>query len=410
MIKSKKFTASKRGTSKFIPAAFGLLTILLVHYSPPARAGWSVNVGASGQGTVTVKVSNTCETKAIKTPFMYYPSATINQQSNNLVFATNGVLPACASSQTYVQVQATNNYKTSIQSQTGPGDQNDNDDLLQFIIPKSACASGNVEVIPLLITNNSVTFRYIAKLSDEGSAVLLRVVDSQTGQQRYVVLLTGPFDNTTNDCEGTFTVIGDTNKLVLLVDGNSSTLPFNITCPGDMVLGCNAAALTTYDPPAVATGDTGPFTVTYNPLPSQLVFGVTNLVTATATDTNGCSVSCQFKVYRQPISFDGFYSPISGADATGGSCQTALRTFKLGNVVPVKFQMSCGGQPVTSGVPIILIQDCTGGISYQGPFQLVNDEWHFNIDSTIIGAAGKYTITAVLPDGSQHSVVLQFKR
>ena len=413
-------------TSKTIQAAVGLLTILLVSYSPSARAGWSVSVGKNGIGTVQVKVSNACGSTVIKTPYVQDPSATINQQSNffifttnffiittNIfVFTTNRPLPACASPETYVQVRASSNYVTSIQSKTGNGDTNDSDEVLQFVIPRSACASGDVEVIPILITSTSVTFHYIAKLSDEGSAVLLRVVDSETGQQRYVVLLTGPSDNTANPCDGTFTVTGDPEKLNLLVDGNTSTLPFSIACPGDMVIGCGAAPPATYNPPAVATGDTGPFTVTYDRLPNQLAFGVTNTVTATARDTNGCTVKCQFKVYRQAMSFYGFDAPISGADATGGSCDAPLRIFKLGNVVPVKFAVTCGGVPVTSGVPpSIKIQNCSSNaVPYVGLFELFNNEWHFNIDSTVIGTAGKYTLTAMLPDGSQHSAVIQYKR
>ena len=302
--------------SKILTAALGLLTVLLVHYSQPARAGWTVSVGKNGIGTVQVKVSNACGTTVLKTPSVQDPSATINQQSNTFVFATNALLPLCASLETYVQVRASSNYVTSIQSKTGPGDTNDSDEVLQFVIPRSACASGDVEVIPILITSTSVTFHYIAKLSDEGSAVLLRVVDSETGQQRYVVLLTGPSDNTANPCDGTFTVTGDPEKLNLLVDGNTSTLPFSIACPGDMVIGCGAAPPATYDPPAVATGDTRPFTVTYDRLPNQLAFGVTNTVTATARDTNGCTVKCQFKVYRQAMSFYGAaclaYLPFAG--------------------------------------------------------------------------------------------------
>ena len=76
--------------------------------------------------------------------------------------------------------------------------------------------------------------------------------------------------------------------------------------------------------------------------------------------------------------------------------------------------MSCGGLPVTSGTPTITIQKCTGGFTFQGPFQFVNNEWHFNIDSTVIGTganfAGNYTITATLPDGTQHTTVIQYKK
>jgi len=306
-------------TSKIIPAAVGLLTILLANYSPSARAGWSVSVGLTGSGTVKLKVSNACGSNVLTTPFMLFPSAAFNRQSNTFVFLTNAPAPACSTNGTYVQVRASTNYVTSIQSATGAGDTNDSDEVLQFVIPRSACASGDVDVVPINITANAVTFHYTAKLSDEGSAALFRIVDSVTGQQRYVVLIVGPYDNTTNSCEGTFTVIGDPARLNLLVDGNTSTLPFDIACPGDIVLPCDAPPLTTYDPPAVPHGVTGPFTVTYVPAPSELVFGVTNTVIATARDTNGCTVKCQFNVYRQPISFDGFYSPIGGADGTGGN-------------------------------------------------------------------------------------------
>jgi hypothetical protein len=400
--------------SKVIPPTMALLTILLVNYSPPARAGWSVNVGLNGSGTVQVKVSNACGTNTIVTPYMAFPSAAINQQSNKIHFSTNGLLPACASSQTYVQVQATNNYKTTIKSFTGPGDANDNDDLLQFVIPRSACASGDVDVIPVMVTNNAVTFHYIARLSDEGTAILLRVVDAVTGHERYVVLVTGPYDNTGQPCEGTFTVFGDPSKLNLLVDGNTSTLPFSIACPGDIIVPCGSAPLTTYNPPAVPSGPTGPFTVTYNPTPDQLVLGVTNVVTATATDTNGCTVSCQFNVFVQPINFNGFYPPVGGADATGGSCQAPIALAKLGSMIPVKFDLACNGLPLTGGSPTITIQSCTGNFVYNGPFTLVNTVWHFNIDSSIIGTApsfaGVYKVTANLPDGSHHSAYIQFKK
>ena len=401
-------------TSKIIPAAVGLLTILLANYSPSARAGWSVSVGLTGSGTVKLKVSNACGSNVLTTPFMLFPSAAFNRQSNTFVFLTNAPAPACSTNGTYVQVRASTNYVTSIQSATGAGDTNDSDEVLQFVIPRSACASGDVDVVPINITSNAVTFHYTAKLSDEGSAALFRIVDSVTGQQRYVVLIVGPYDNTTNSCEGTFTVIGDPARLNLLVDGNTSTLPFDIACPGDIVLPCDAPPLTTYDPPAVPHGVTGPFTVTYVPAPSELVFGVTNTVIATARDTNGCTVKCQFNVYRQPISFDGFYSPIGGADGTGGSCDAPLRIFKLGSNVAVKFDLACNGLPVTSGTPIMTILGCSNNFFFQGPFQLVNNQWHFNIDSTVIGTggnfAGVYRVTANLPDGSQHSAYIQYKR
>ena len=413
----------EKSISRFTRIGCAVVVGLVFSYCQLARGGWSVSVGAtSGKGTVTVKVTSRTSTSTnvttVTTPaFTLNPSAAINKQSN-FVFTATGLLPLNADPRTYVQVRASSNWVTSIQSTNFSNDIGDseNTDLLQYIIPRSACAGSSVEILPIQVSANSITFQYKATLSDEGSAVLLRIIDTVTGQQKYVVLLVGPYDNTgPNNCEGTITVNGNLNQLNMLLDGTTSTLPFSITCPGDMVLDCSAS---TYDPPAVATGDTGPFTVTYDPPANQLVPGVTTNVTATARDINGCTVSCQFRAYRQPINFDGFFSPIGGADATGGSCPpgTPLRTFKLGNVVPVKFKMSCNGVPVTSGTPTITIQNCPGtrAFNYLGPFQLVNDEWHFNIDSTVIGTgapfAGNYTITATLPDGSQHFTVLNFKK
>ncbi len=401
---------------RFTRTACAIVFGMVVSYCQLVRGGYSVNVSATtGQGTVTVKViSATGVTNTAKTAFMKFPNAAINQQTN-LTFSVTNALPSGSDPRTYVQVQAFTNFITSAQSTNYSGDFADasNTDLLQFIIPKSACASSAVDVVPIQVGADFITFQYKAKLSDEGSAVLLQVVDTGTGQQKYVVLLVGPYDNTApGNCEGTITVHGNLDQLNLLLDGTTGTLPFSITCPGDQVLACGAALPASYDPPAVATGDTGPFTITYNPAPSDLVLGVTNIVTATATDKNGCTVSCQFKVYRQAIDFQGFDAPIN-PDATlgNGTCQAPLRTYRLGNVVPVKFAMSCNGVPVVGGTPPqIRITNCNGTPTYSGTFTFFNNEWHFNIDSSIIGAAGKYTITAVLPDGSEHSVVLQYKR
>ena len=114
-----------KGTSKNILAAVGLLAILLANYSPSAQAGWSVSVDLAGRGTVKLKVSNACGSNVLTTPFMLFPSATYNRQSNAFVFTTNAPAPACSTNGTYVQVRASTNYNTSIQSKTGAGDTND---------------------------------------------------------------------------------------------------------------------------------------------------------------------------------------------------------------------------------------------------------------------------------------------
>jgi len=404
---------------------------MVVSYWQVARAGYSVNVSATtGKGTVTATVtSHTADSVTglkpritFTTPFMVNPSVAINQQSNSfpsgslhsdILFAPANslALPAGSDARTYVQVRATSNYWASVQSTNLAGDLGDSDDLIGFIIPRSACASSDVEIVPIQTTANSIKFQFKAKLSDEGSAVLLRVVEtnSTTGLpiQKYVVLVVGPYDNTApGNCEGTVTVTGDLENMALLLDGHTSTLPFNISCPADQVLSCSAPLPATYDPPAVASGDTGPYTITYDKLPADLAIG-NNVVTATARDANGCTVSCQFNVNRQGITFNGFFSPIGSAD--GPACQ-AVRSYRLGSNVALKFKMTCNGQEVLSGTPVITIERCGGNVVFHGPFQHVNDEWHFNIDSSVVTTAGTYTFIATLPDGSQHSTVIQFTK
>ena len=71
---------------------------MVISYCQLARAGWSVKVNAStGKGTLTVKVTSrntVTNTTSVTSLFLTSPSATINQQSNNLFFSAKGALPA----------------------------------------------------------------------------------------------------------------------------------------------------------------------------------------------------------------------------------------------------------------------------------------------------------------------------
>ncbi len=51
-----------------------------------------------------------------------------------------------------------------------------------------------------------------------------------------------------------------------------------------------------------------------------------------------------------PVLFSGFKSPIGGADATGGNFANPLRTFKFKSTIPVKFDLTQGGVPASSGI------------------------------------------------------------
>jgi hypothetical protein len=124
------------------------------------------------------------------------------------------------------------------------------------------------------------------------------------------------------------------------------------------------------------------------------------------------------------LGFNGFLSPVGGADATGGSFSSPLRTFKLNSTIPLKFTISCSGTPVTTGThtlqaikwsdsttagtPIDATPTDAGTIGNQ--FRLTDSQWHFNLDTKATGmSTGKWQLIVTLSDGSQHSAWIQLK-
>jgi hypothetical protein len=125
-----------------------------------------------------------------------------------------------------------------------------------------------------------------------------------------------------------------------------------------------------------------------------------------------------------PIQFTGFLSPIGGADQTGGSASSPLRTFKLGSTIPVKFTAIRGGNAVTTGIQKLQVQlfsssttsapaiDATpqGAATTGNEFRYANGQWQFNLDTKATSMSrGVWKITATLSDESQHSTWVQLK-
>jgi hypothetical protein len=125
-----------------------------------------------------------------------------------------------------------------------------------------------------------------------------------------------------------------------------------------------------------------------------------------------------------PIRFTGFLAPLGGADATGGSFTSPLRTFKAGSTIPVKFSATLGGAPLTTGVHLlraIKYSDATTGgtpidatpqdaATTGNQFRLSDQNWQFNLDTKSTGITkGTWQLTATLSDGSQHVVWVQMK-
>jgi hypothetical protein len=181
-------------------------------------------------------------------------------------------------------------------------------------------------------------------------------------------------------------------------------------------------------PAPSASDNCSSVTVTCNP-PSGSVFpaGPTT-VHCTARDDSGNEAFCTFTVTvdtaASTFQFTGFLSPVGGADATGGSFASPLRTFKLKSTIPVKFKATCDGSPVLTGIHTLQAIKYSNQTTSDTPidatpteaattgnqFRLTGDEWHFNLDTKATGmSAGIWLLRATLSDASQHSAWIQIK-
>jgi hypothetical protein len=139
------------------------------------------------------------------------------------------------------------------------------------------------------------------------------------------------------------------------------------------------------------------------------------------TDGIAVSVPC-------PISFNGFLPPIGGADATGGSCASAIRGFRQCSTIPVIMTLqTCDGLPITTGDQTISVARCSSQVGTEvaldatpkdratksNLFKLTSaakGQWQFNLSIRNAGMSrGRWQIIATLSDGSVHSAYVDIK-
>jgi len=211
---------------------------------------------------------------------------------------------------------------------------------------------------------------------------------------------------------------------VVVVDNEPPT----VSCPANVTVGCSVNALEPISYPAPTASDNcSGGTVICNP-PSGSLFPIgTSNVTCTATDAAGNSASCTFSVTRGALGFTGFLPPIGGADGAGGSFADPLRAFKLGSTIPVKFRLTCGGTPITTGIHTLQATKYSSSTSSDtaidatptdaattgNEFRLTDaaaGEWHFNLSTKSGFSKGIWKLVATLSDGSQHEVWIEIKK
>jgi hypothetical protein len=189
---------------------------------------------------------------------------------------------------------------------------------------------------------------------------------------------------------------------------------------------CGQASMMVSYPAPTASDHCSDVTVTCTPPSgSEFPVGVTR-VSCVARDAADNSSVCRFliTVTTLPFDFIGFLPPLAGADATGGTFGSPLRTFKLNSTIPVKFTARCGGSLVVSDVHTLQAIKYSDQTTADSPidatptdaattgnqFRLTGDEWHFNLDTKATGmSAGIWLLRATLSDGTQHSVWIQIK-
>ena len=124
------------------------------------------------------------------------------------------------------------------------------------------------------------------------------------------------------------------------------------------------------------------------------------------------------------LGFNGFLSPIGGADSTGGDYNNPIRTIKLGSTLPVKFDaFTNGGTPWLTGIHTIQAIKYSSMTTYDTPevaatdaatsgnqFRLTDGQWHFNMSTKSGFSQGVWKIQAILEDGSVHYAWIVLKK
>jgi len=141
-------------------------------------------------------------------------------------------------------------------------------------------------------------------------------------------------------------------------------------------------------------------------------------------DVDAASHPCRFYRLAASCGFTGFLSPIDGGDTTGGSSVNPIRSFKLGSTIPVKFQMSCAGSSILSGVPTLQALKFSSVTTSEVPidatptdaattgnqFRLTENQWHYNLSTKSGFSEGTWQLVATLSDGSTHYAWITLKQ
>jgi hypothetical protein len=307
--------------------------------------------------------------------------------TNTPGFVAGGPLPSGASTKTLARILGQPGYVWKSTTTASNGDKTDNSELTGYVTATSRVASATLEVLSSTIETNGCSdgqalysFSWHWSGSDAGAAQQMKFYEFDAS-------LPTNFNGDVGSLRGAIQLSDPIVGYVSIPE-----------CPSC----CEGPCPTNFDDVISFS-----FCATNDP---NLVYMV--------TDGIAVSLPC-------PLSFTGFLPPIGGADATGGTCASAVRGFKLGSTVPIKMTLlSCDGVPVTTGNHTIQVSMCDGTAGGESAVDATPTDaattgnlfqsdgpgtWHFNLATKGL-SAGTWKIIATLSDGSQHYVYIDLKR
>jgi hypothetical protein len=425
----------KNKIRKYTGLTCALVMGLVITHGLLALAGWTGSMNGDGYGKASVNVTSPEKSKTFTTTNMTRPSVSMTYNTN-YVMGTS--LPSGASLTTVSQVKGFAGYIWQAYTMGNNGDDTGNPDLAHIKVDASEiCAS--LQLTSLMSISNSLTKSgaiEINAIGEAGTAFRARgyeLVNGEVpppddpatedvdefkeflklyGDLKWDIAMSGPFAQ--GPCSTVtipFTWQTDLTNLYFVADGTAKSVRM-INCPQDIIVQCGQPVVY---PDLVDLEAIDGVTLTYDPpLPPGGIFPMGAIpVTVTATHVNGCTAICAFNVINA-LDFNGFYPPISTYNA--GTCEAPVRTVKLGNNLPVKFDVSCLGSPVTTGHPTMTIEKPKGACGSElvtiggGEFQVVGNEWHFNWNTGSGGVtAGPHKLTTTLQDGIQKYIWVKLK-
>ena len=401
-----------------LPAPVDFATVQITVHGPggevsPPAVFTVIGSGVSGSvGQVDSGVAGAGETVAVETLPSAPDSAGVTASLEN----STGTTPATVTAATYTEnptpaaaFEAGGGFVDLQVSGADPGDRLST----AFYYPQTV--TGAAETALTLRYFNGTN--WIDVVSSSGSTPAKNTQDNLDGTVsggRFQVV----FDNTSTpqitELNGTVFAVAVPDVIAPTVSCPNVTVPCNV----------NLSVPVNYPAPMVSDNVDPAPRVTYS-IASGSGFNVgTTTVTCTVTDAAGNVGHTTFTVTRAPLGFTGFLAPIGGADATGGSFASPLRTFKAGSTIPVKFSASCGGSAVTTGLHQLQATKYSDATTSGTPidatpqdaattgnqFRLAGSDWQFNLDTKSTGLTkGIWQLVATLSDGSQHVVWVQIK-